>query len=212
MGSMMLRALAGNCLLSCLAIVATGVVAHTLEATRTGGGGMLALVQGTQVGKSTFPDGNTSRGGQGQAIDGIEGSSHEMLNTHIHAHLTIVHNGQQIAVPRGVGILPPFTISNGFVGSGKGFYWLHTHDATGILHVESPDNRVYTLGNFFDIWGQPLTESNVAGLKGPTRVYVNGRMQFGKARDLPLRAHDQIALVIGRPAMPPPQIVFPEGL
>jgi hypothetical protein len=209
---MSLRNLTATLLLSGLAAVATGASSHPLAADGADAGSPLALVQGTQLGKSLFADGDTARGGRGQTVDGIEGSSSEMLNTHIHAHLSIFYNGQQIAVPRGVGILPPFRVSDGFVEGGKGFYWLHTHDATGILHIESPDKRVYTLGNFFDVWGQPLTATNVAGLTGPTHVYVNGRMQFGNARDLPLKAHDQIALVIGRPAVPPAQYTFPDGL
>ncbi|MEC5212027.1 hypothetical protein RCH06_000560 [Polaromonas sp. CG_9.5] len=128
------------------------------------------LKQGGQLGKAVFADGNTARGGHGQTVDGIEGSSQEMLKTHVHAHLAIYYKGEQIAVPRGIGILPPLRIANGFVGGGQGYYWLHTHDASGILHVESPNDRVYTLGNFFDVWGQPLTAGNVAGLKGPVRI------------------------------------------
>lgn len=108
-----------------------------------------------------------------------------MLKTHFHAHLAIYYKGEQIAVPRGIGIIAPLRIDRGFVSGGKGFYWLHTHDASGILHVESPNDRVYTLGNFFDVWGQPLAADNVAGLRGALRVYVNGKVQFTPVRDLP---------------------------
>jgi hypothetical protein len=188
------------------------VLSATLAYAHGPDGDTPALAQGVQLGKAMFPDGNTAQGGHGQVIDGIEGSSQEMLKTHIHMHLSIYYHGQQIAVPRGIGILPPFQVRNGFVEGGRGFYWLHTHDATGIVHVESPNDRVYTLGNFFDVWGQPLSETNVAGLQGPVRIYLNGRLQFGKARDMPLHAHDQIALVIGQPAVTPPQYVFPDGL
>ncbi len=30
---------------------------------------------------------------------------------------------------------------------------LHTHDASGIIHVESSVKRNYTLGEFLNIWG-----------------------------------------------------------
>jgi hypothetical protein len=106
----------------------------------------------------------------------------------------------------------PFRVENGFVGVGQGIYWLHTHDATGIIHVESPDARTYTLGNFFDIWGQPLTPTNVAGLEGPVHAYVDGKPHPGDPRAIVLRAHAQITLEVGTPLVTPPVYVFPEGL
>ena len=119
---------------------------------------------------------------------------------------------EQIAVPRGIGIIAPLRIDHGFVSGGKGFYWLHTHDASGILHIETPNALVYPLGNFFDVWGQSLASDNVAGFKGALRVYVNGKMQFAPVRDLPLKPHDQIALVIGQPSVVPVTYMFPDGL
>lgn len=170
------------------------------------------LVQGTQVGASAFEPGDTPLGGNGQPVDGIEGSSREMLSVHIHAHLALFSNGQQIAVPYGIGIVRPFQLTNGFVGMGNGFYWLHTHDATGILHIESPDTRSYTLGNFFDVWGQPLGRDGVAGLRGPVHSFVDGKPYPGDPRTIVLAAHMQITLEVGTPVVPPPVYIFPNGL
>jgi len=172
----------------------------------------IALVQGTQVGKAAFEPGDTPQGGTGQPVDGIEGSSREMLRVHIHAHLSLFFNGQQIAIPCGIGIVKPFRISNGFVGVGSGFYWLHTHDATGIIHIESPDSRSYTLGNFFDIWGEPLSARGVAGLDGTVCAFVDGKAYSGDPRAITLAAHTQITLEVGGPVVPPPVYVFPNGL
>jgi len=172
----------------------------------------IALVQGTSLGKMRFQPGDTAKGGNGQIVDGIEGSGQEMLKTHIHAHLSLFYHGEQLAIPYGIGIIKPFTVVHGFVGAGKGYYWLHTHDASGILHIESPDQRTYTLGNFFDIWGEPLNAHNVAGLKGKVRIYVNGRLFSGKIRDIRLTAHGQITLEVGKPFVRPPVYIFPEGL
>jgi hypothetical protein len=175
-------------------------------------GGPIPLVQGTQVGVTMFEPGDTPQGGNGQPVDGIEGSSREMLKVHVHAHLALINKGQQIAIPYGIGIVKPFQVNNGFVGMGKGIYWLHTHDATGIIHVESPDDRRYTLGNFFDIWGQPLTSREVAGLKGVVRVFVDGKPYAGDPRGIVLGAHTQITLQVGTPIVTPPVYAFPEGL
>jgi hypothetical protein len=101
----------------------------------------LPLVQGTQVGKTLFGLGDTSTGGNGQPVDGIEGSSHEMLKTHVHPHLSLFYQGEQVAIPAAIGIIAPFREKDGFVGDGQGFYWLHTHDATGIIHIASANDR-----------------------------------------------------------------------
>jgi hypothetical protein len=170
------------------------------------------IVQGTQIGQTMFEPGDTAKGGNGQTIDGIEGSSREMLAVHVHAHLALFYKGVQIAVPYGIGIVKPFRAENGFVGGGSGIYWLHTHDATGIVHVESPDSRVYTLGNFFDIWGQMLSPQNVAGLQGVVRAFVDGKPYAGNPRAIVLAAHAQITLEIGDPVVTPPVYVFPAGL
>ena len=175
-------------------------------------GGPLPLVQGTQVGRGMFEPGDTPLGGNGQPVSGIEGSSREMLKVHVHAHLALFHKGEQIAIPYGIGIVRPFQVNNGFVGTGQGIYWLHTHDATGIIHVESPDDRRYTLGNFFDIWGQPLASREVAGLKGVVRAFVDGKRYSGDPRAIVLGAHTQITLEVDSPFVDPPVYTFPAGL
>jgi hypothetical protein len=172
----------------------------------------IALVQGAQIGKATFEPGDTPRGGNGQPVDGIEGASREMLSVHIHAHLALFFKGEQIGIPCGIGIVKPFRIENGFVGIGSGFYWLHTHDATGIIHIESPDARSYTLGNFFDIWGEPLSARGAAGLDGAVCAFVDGKLYVGDPRAIVFTAHRQITLEVGGPVVPPPVYLFPNGL
>jgi len=172
----------------------------------------IPLAQGTQVGATRFEPGDTPLGGTGQPVDGIEGSSREMLKVHVHAHLSLFSKGEQIAIPYAIGIVRPFQVKNGFASAGAGIYWLHTHDATGIIHVESPDARTYTLGNFFDIWGQPLDAHSVAGFTGVVRAFVDGKPFTGDPRTIVLAAHTQITLEVGAPFVPPPVYVFPNGL
>ena len=47
---------------------------------------------------------------------------------------------------------------------GQCIYWLHTHAPDGVIHIESPTQRIYTLGNFFDEWRQPLSANQVGGV------------------------------------------------
>jgi hypothetical protein len=63
-------------------------------------------------------------------IDGISCDTMEHLNFHIHAHLDIFINAQFYTIPSEIGIIPD-----------KCIYWMHTHDDSGIIHIESPEIR-----------------------------------------------------------------------
>ena len=151
----------------------------------------------------------------GQKVDGIGCDTSEQVLFHIHAHLTLFVNGSPRQVPAGVGI-PQAKAQNTpqgpFIGSGKCFYWLHTHAADGIIHTESPIHRTYTLGNFFDEWGQPLGPDQVGPAKGHVTALYNGKVYQGNPRDIPLNAHAQIQLEVGAPLVSPESITFPNGL
>jgi hypothetical protein len=162
---------------------------------------------GTIFVKAKYPD--TAQGGRGQTLDGIGCGAMEYATLHVHTHLAIYHNGKQMAVPQFIGFAPNL--------AGGCLYWIHTHDPSGIIHVEAPEinppqGGPYTLGMFFDIWGQPLTRDNVAGLTGNVTAYVNGQMYEGDLRAIPLRAHQQIVLEVGTPVVAPPNYAFPPGV
>jgi hypothetical protein len=90
--------------------------------------------------------------------------------------------------------------------------WLHTHSADGIIHTESPLERTYTLGDFFDIWGQRLDRDHLGTTRGPVTALLNGHVYTANPREIPLLAHAQIQLEVGRPLLAPAQITFPNGL
>ena len=151
----------------------------------------------------------------GQTIDGISCQTSEQTLFHIHAHLTIFVNGQARQIPAAIGIpgaQATQTAAGPFIGSGTCFYWLHTHAADGIIHIESPVQRTYTLGEFFDEWGQPLSTTQVGPAKGHVTALYNGQVYQGNPRDIPLNAHAQIQLEVGTPLVAPEQITFPNGL
>ena len=93
-----------------------------------------------------------------------------------------------------------------FIDSGSCFYWLHTHAADGIIHIESPVQRTFTLGDFFDEWGQPLSASQVGPAKGPVTAIVNGRVWQGNPRNVPLGSHENLQLEVGTPRLAPETI------
>jgi hypothetical protein len=126
-------------------------------------------------------------------IDGIECGAMEQLDFHIHAHLDIFINGQHSTVPALIGI------------TDKCFYWLHTNDESGVIHLESPVKRDFTLGHLFDIWNKKFNNTqifdNVVSNNGALNVYVNGtKVPEGTIyRDIVLHAHDVISIVYGKP-------------
>jgi hypothetical protein len=151
----------------------------------------------------------------GKTVDGISCNSSEQLVYHIHAHLTVFVDGAARQVPAAIGIpgaRAENTPTGPFIASGSCFYWLHTHAADGIIHIESPVHRTYTLGDFFDIWGQPLSAGQVGPAHGPVTALYNGRVYQGNPRDIPLEKHAQIQLEVGKPLISPASITFPSGL
>ena len=70
--------------------------------------------------------------------------------------------------------------------------WLHTHTADGINNIESPVRRTFTLGDFFAIWGQPLSSTQVATAQGPVIAYLNGVRWSADPDEIRLEAHDLV--------------------
>jgi hypothetical protein len=152
------------------------------------------------------PLASTATAATGKAVDGISCQANEQTIFHIHAHLAIFVNGSPRQVPAYVGI-------PGAQGqSGTCFYWLHTHAPDGIVHIESPVHRTYTLGDFFDEWGQPLGPDRAGPATGPVIALYNGQRYIGNPRDIPLNAHAQIQLDVGTPLIAPQSITFPSSL
>ena len=159
-----------------------------------------------EQGPGLAPAGSPSPGG---TVDGISCESNEQTLFHIHARLTIFVDGASEQVPYGIGISAPQaqqTARGPYVGAGACFSWLHTHAADGIIHIESPVQRAFTLGNLFDVWGQPLSTSQVGPATGTVTTLVGNRVWLGDPRDVPLTAHSQIQLEVGRPLVAPVRI------
>ena len=158
---------------------------------------------------------STATAATGQPVDGISCENTEQTLFHIHAHLTVFVNGLARQVPAAIGIpgaQAEQTPEGPFIASGTCFYWLHTHAADGVIHIESPVQRTYTLGNFFDIWGQPLGPDQVGPQAGRVVALYNGQVYLGNPRDIPLTAHAQIQLMVGTPLIAPQQISWPSDL
>src|SRR3954451_23322185 len=122
-----------------------------------GGLAALALRGGSTNGDSPTPIPTASTASSPSLAPRIDGIPcvQEMLNYHVHSPLSINAAGKPVTVPANVGI----KIGNSF----SCLYWLHTHDSSGLIHVEAPHVIHPTLGQFFDVWGQMLSRTQVAG-------------------------------------------------
>jgi len=147
----------------------------------------------------------------GATVDGVQCAPVEQLVYHIHSHLQVYDHGQPRVLPAGIGLIEPVaeqTPDGPFYGATHCYYWLHTHATDGIIHIESPSVRVYTLGNFFDEWRQPLSGTQVAGVKGKVTALLNGKPWTRDPRAIPLLPHASIQLNVGSPQVPPHVISF----
>jgi hypothetical protein len=173
-----------------LAIVAVLVVAHTAS-------------PGRPAATSQLPP----------PINGIACDRTDHQNASVAVHLTIMINGVARDILPNVGIynaLVVYPSSGPMVTTADCYYWLHTGRADGIVHADPPAIHQFTLGDFFDVWRQPLGTTAVASDEGSVTAYVNGKRYTGNPRTIPLTQHAAIQLDVGRDVSPTPY-TFPNG-
>ncbi|HEX4207230.1 MAG TPA: hypothetical protein VHZ51_24135 [Ktedonobacteraceae bacterium] len=106
----------------------------------------MAVIYFTRIphGQQAQSPSNTSANSTYAPLNGISCDSTEQLNYHVHAHLSLYINGHQVQVPQHIGI----------ASDGSCIYWLHTHDTSGVIHIEAPSQRTFVLGTFLQLWSQ----------------------------------------------------------
>jgi hypothetical protein len=141
-------------------------------------------------------------------VNGISCDTLESTIFHIHVHLAVFFDGQEQVIPFGVGIGQPWQVSESsrgpFVEDGTCFYWLHTHTADGVIHIESPVRRRFTLGDFFAIWRVPISPSQIGTAQGSVITYVNSKRDDTNPAEIPLTSHQRIQLNVGQDVAPYP--------
>ena len=146
------------------------------------------------VGPAPWPA--PAKGVQRMAAAGLPRLKAEALAFHVHAHLDVFVDGSRAPVAAGIGIdLVARRIST-----------LHTHDRTGWIHMEAPRSETFSLGQLFTEWGVRLTATCVGGYcapQTPVRFYVDGHERSGDPTAIEIKAHEEIAVVIGTP---PPEV------
>ncbi|TAM76987.1 hypothetical protein EPN44_04350 [bacterium] len=129
----------------------------------------------------------------GATVYGVQCQPLEGQVVHDHAHLTVLIKGSPLPIPSDVGR----------PAAAGCIYWLHTHADDGIIHVEAPTKRTFTLGAFFALWGRPLSPADVAGVPVAAgehlRAYLNGRAWERDPGAITLAPHADIVIEVGPP-------------
>jgi hypothetical protein len=128
---------------------------------------------------------------------------------HTHQHLTVTVDGTRVPVPAGLGIDE----------AAQQLSAIHTHDASGVIHVESPEIRAFHLGQVFTEWNVRLAREAVGpyvnGKDGvELAVFVNQRRYSGDPRGIAMTRHEDIDIVVTHGGTPvaPPKFSWPAGL
>lgn len=114
-------------------------------------------------------------------------TGHLQNNTHYHTQLNIVFNGQNYPVTENIGI------------KGECMHPVHTHDGTGLIHVDYPTPYKFTLGDFFNTWGIIFNKRQLGNIRIEDgyriTMKVNG-IVINEFEKYVLRDRDQIDLTI----------------
>jgi hypothetical protein len=151
------------------------------------------------------------------AVDGVQCSPGEQIVYHIHQYLALYDHGKQIDVPSSIGI-------PGGEQHALCLYWIHVHALyPNIIHIESPVQKTYKLGTFFDIWKATrattvppgdayVLKLEAAARHGQVHAFVDGKPWHGSYRSIPLTEHAVITIEIGTPVVPPKPYTHWNGL
>jgi len=141
------------------------------------------------------------------AVDGIPSCVRQtQVQVRRQARLTIFVQGFARQLPAGIGIInghPQYTRRGTYIPTGNCASAVHTNAADGMIEIRSPNQRSYTLGDFFDLWGQQLNNDHVGPAAGPVTVFINGKPYAGNPRKIQLNQGPQIQLEVGTPLVTP---------
>ena len=190
------------------AVAAVGAVllagAVLLTTTAGGRGGGVSAAEGLQTSRAPWPPEDRLLAARLEALDLPQATD---FGYHVHAMLRVYVDGRREPVPADIGFDP----QDGFTSP------LHTHDSTGLVHIESAERFPFTLGQFFTIWGVKFSDRQIGAYRDEgqdrLRVYVNDRF-VRDPMSYVMKSHDRIVVGYGQPGSCPTRFrtPFPTGL
>jgi hypothetical protein len=124
-------------------------------------------------------------------VDNVYCDTLEQTASHYHVLLSIYINGKSVPVASQVGIAPDVSC----------YYWLHTHDSSGIVHIEAPANRTFIWGQRFSTLQYPAQLDQPGG--PGWQIYVDGKLVGGDFHNIVLKSHEFITIAYNTPNVKP---------
>lgn len=134
-------------------------------------------------------------------VDNVYCDQLEQSVEHIHVYMVVYINGQPSPLPGNIGIP-----QDSQTGNSTCFYWLHTHDSSGVIHIESPAAEPFTFGQFLDEWQQEFLSLGFPSellLPNGWTIWINGHVYKGGLDSIPLAAHNIITIAYNSPKAKP---------
>jgi hypothetical protein len=123
------------------------------------------------------------------------------------AHVELFARKLVLLLPAGIGMAPPLVWDGAEVTGARCSYGVRTTGPTGVIEYVSGLRP--TLGDVFDVWGQPLSSRGFAGFHGAVAAWVGGKRWRGDVRSIPLRHHAEIVVEVGGYIPPHRFFLFP---
>lgn len=132
----------------------------------------------------------------GVSVAAAQFAQSNTLRLHIHPQLSITSNSSgAVTVPAQIGIDSSLWKDHSLDQYGTdGLCPLHTHDASGTIHIETNTVRDFTLHQFLAVWGQPSDGSAING-KTVVSLTVDGQLQSSPTQDVVMKDGQKIAMV-----------------
>jgi hypothetical protein len=166
--------------------------------------GKTSTTKGSSDGPADFPPPKDPAGAIQDA--GLPELTEEGSIVHYHAHLDVIINGEAVTVASQIGIAKT-TISP-----------MHTHDKSGVVHIEAEEDAEFTTQQFFTEWEVALDKDCVgefcADDDHQLLGFVNGE-QVDDPSAIVFTRHDEVVIWYGTSsdsADIPSSFDFPEGL
>jgi hypothetical protein len=192
------------------AIIGVALVARGGSSSSSGGDPSAAVVTARLshdpidfISAGTWPVNYTNLAGAMSAL-GLTPTQEAASVNHYHVHIQLIVDGHEVPIPAQIGL-------DDATGT---FSEVHTHDDTGVIHIESGDTSFRaTLADVFDMWGVYLSPKCIGGYCDGVKMWVNGKPStaFG---GLVLQSHMAITLLEGAPPKnfkPAKSYKFPAG-
>ncbi len=145
-------------------------------------------------------------------VDGLRCSGSNPTRHGVHVELFA--RGLALLLPAGIGIAPPLARDGAYVVRGRCSYPLRTREPTGVIEVVA--GTTPTVGQLFDVWGQRLSRSRIAGFRARRGIrvlaFVGGKRWTLDPRSIPLRRHAEIVLEVDGYVPPHTSYRFRKGL